>query len=196
MKSKKKKRGAPAKRDPKRKRFRSVEIFSFLVLVFALFCALSLITYSAQDPSWASSKAVPGTGVANYGGRVGASLAEGLLQFLGLGAFLVPVLLGYLGIRTLLPRGEERLLWRVASGLWLLLLLCSLFAVVQDGGFAWKGAGFELAGGLPGKLFGVFSTGISTMSARSSCCPPSCSFSSCSRRSSRSAGWSPSSPTS
>ena len=87
---------------------------------------------------------------------MGASLAEGLLQFLGLGAFLVPVLLGYLGIRTLLPRGEERLLWRVASGLWLLLLLCSLLAVVQDGGFAWKGAGFELAGGLPGKLFGSF----------------------------------------
>ncbi len=156
MKSKKTKRGAPAKRDPKRKRFRSVEIFSFLVLVFALYCALSLITYNAQDPSWASSKAVPGTGVANYGGRVGASLAEGLLQFLGLGAFLLPVLLGYLGIRTLLPRGEERLLWRVASGLWLLLLICSLFAVVQDGGFAWKGAGFELAGGLPGKLFGSF----------------------------------------
>src|SRR4030067_748145 len=130
MKAKKKKRPAPAKKDPKRKRFRSVEIFSLLVLVFALFCALSLITYSARDPSWASSKAVPGSGVANYGGRVGASLAEGLLQFLGLSAFVIPFLLGYLGIRTLLPRGEQRLLWKIGSGLWLLLLLCSLFSLL------------------------------------------------------------------
>ncbi|OGD19760.1 MAG: hypothetical protein A2W03_17295, partial [Candidatus Aminicenantes bacterium RBG_16_63_16] len=156
MKAKKKKRAAPAKKDPKRKRFRSVEIFSLLVLVFALFCALSLITYSARDPSWASSKAVPGSGVANYGGRVGASLAEGLLQFLGLSAFVIPFLLGYLGIRTLLPRGEQRLLWKIGSGLWLLLLLCSLFSLLQRGGFIWKGAEFELAGGLPGKLLGDF----------------------------------------
>jgi len=155
MKSKKKKRGAPAKKDPKRKRFRSVEIFSLLILVFALFCALSLITYNAQDPSWASSKGVPGSRVANYGGRVGASLAEGLLQFLGLSAFLIPVLLGYLGIRTLLPRGDELLLWKIGSGLWLLLLLCSLLSLLFPG-FLWKGAAFELAGGLPGKLLGDF----------------------------------------
>jgi DNA segregation ATPase FtsK/SpoIIIE, S-DNA-T family len=155
MKSKKKKRGAPAKREPKRRSFRSVEIFSLLVLVFALFSALSLITYNAHDPSWASSKTAPGSRVANYGGRVGASLAEGLLQFLGLSAFLIPVLLGYLGIRTLLPRGEERFLWKIGSGLWLLLLLCSLFSLLLPG-FFWKGAEFELAGGLPGKLFGGF----------------------------------------
>jgi DNA segregation ATPase FtsK/SpoIIIE, S-DNA-T family len=156
MKSKKKRRGGPAKNGTKRQRLRSLEIFSLLVLAFALFCALSLITYNAQDPSWASSKAAPGSRVANYGGRVGASLAEGLLQFLGLGAFLIPVLFGYLGIRTLLPGGEQRFLWKIGSGLWLLLLICSFFYLIQEGGFIWKGAQFELAGGLPGKLFGGF----------------------------------------
>ncbi len=155
MKAKKKKRGAPAKRESKRRRFRASEIVCLLILVFALFCAISLITYNAKDPSFASSKAAPGSRVANYGGRVGAELAEALLQFLGLSAFLVPILLGYLGVRTLLPGGEERFLWRIGSGLWLLLLLCSLFSLIVPG-FLWKGAPFGAAGGLPGKFLGDF----------------------------------------
>jgi S-DNA-T family DNA segregation ATPase FtsK/SpoIIIE len=154
MTPKKKKRGAPPKKNGKKRRFRSVEIFSFLILFFALFSAISLISYNPHDPSWASVTA-QGSRTANYGGKVGASLAEGLLQFFGLSAFLFPVLLGYLGIRTLLPRGEERFLWKIGSGLWLLLLLCSLFFLLLPS-FSWKGAEFDLAGGLPGKLLGGF----------------------------------------
>jgi S-DNA-T family DNA segregation ATPase FtsK/SpoIIIE len=154
MKPKKKKCGTPPKKEGKKKRFRSVEIFSLLVLFFALFSALSLISYNSHDPSWASV-AAPGSKVANYGGKIGASLAEGLLQFFGLTAFLLPILLGYFGVKTLLPHGEDRFLWKIGSGLWLLLLLCSLAFLVLPR-FSWKGAEFELAGGLPGQFLGGF----------------------------------------
>ena len=152
MKQKKKKRGAPAKKEGGKKRFRSVEIFSLIVLFLALFSAVSLISYNAHDPSFATAVA-PGSRVANVGGRVGASLAEAMLSFFGVAAFLLPFLLGYLGVKTLLPHGEERFLWRIGSGLWLLLLLCSLsFIVLTD--FSWKGAQFQDPGGFPGAVFG------------------------------------------
>jgi S-DNA-T family DNA segregation ATPase FtsK/SpoIIIE len=154
MKPKKKNRGAPSKNGTKKKRLRSVEIFSLLLLFFALFSALSLISYSSHDPSWASA-AAPASRVANFGGRVGASLAEGLLQFFGLTAFLLPFLLGYFGVRTLLPHGEDRFLWKIGSGLWLLLLLCALASLILPK-FTWKGAEFDLAGGLPGQFLGGF----------------------------------------
>jgi S-DNA-T family DNA segregation ATPase FtsK/SpoIIIE len=154
MKRKKKKPGLPPKKEPKKRRLRSLEIFSLLVLLLAIFCAISLISYDAHDPSWASA-GTPGAGIHNYGGRVGASLAEALLQFLGLSAFLLPFFLGYLGIKTLLPRGEEKFLRKIGAGLFLLLLLCALFSLLFAR-FSWKGAKVDLAGGLPGQFLSSF----------------------------------------
>ena len=149
MKKKKKKAAPQGKKAAPKKKFRSSEIFSLLLILFALFSILSLISYSAKDPSWASV-APPGQKVDNLGGKAGASLAEALLQFLGLAAFILPFSLGYLGIKNLLPRRSHRILLRLGGSLFLLLILSSLFTLLFAK-FSWRGADIQ-AGGLIGDL--------------------------------------------
>jgi S-DNA-T family DNA segregation ATPase FtsK/SpoIIIE len=146
---KKKKTTTPQKKNSRRKRLRSIEIFCFLLILFALFTFLSLISYNAHDPSWASV-ASPGQKIQNYGGRVGASLAEACLQLLGLAAFLLPIFSGYLGIRILLPKGQHRFLLKIGESLFLLLLFTALFSLLVPH-FSWGGADLQ-AGGVLGEL--------------------------------------------
>jgi S-DNA-T family DNA segregation ATPase FtsK/SpoIIIE len=154
MKRKKKKKTAtPQKKNSRRKRLRSIEIFCFLLILFALFTFLSLISYNAHDPSWASV-AYPEQKTHNYGGKVGASLAEACLQLLGLAAFLLPIFSGYLGIKILLPKGQHRFLLKIGEGLFLLLLFTALFSLLVPH-FSWGGVDLQ-AGGLLGELLSSF----------------------------------------
>ena len=61
----------------------------------ALFLLMSLWTYSGNDPGWSHSGHVDR--VANGGGLVGAWLADVLLYLLGVLAYLIPALVGYVG---------------------------------------------------------------------------------------------------
>jgi S-DNA-T family DNA segregation ATPase FtsK/SpoIIIE len=150
MKPKRKKRTpTPQKKNSRKKRPRSLEIFCLLLILFGLFTLISLISYDAHDPSWASA-AAPGQKIHNRAGRAGASLAEGLLQFFGLAAFLLPVFAAYLGIKPLVPRSETRLLLKIGGSLFLLILLSSL-ASQLFASFSWRGADIQ-AGGLLGEL--------------------------------------------
>jgi len=55
MKSRKKKKtSASQKKDARKKRLRSAEVIGLLVLLFAVFTFISLVSYDAHDPSWAS----------------------------------------------------------------------------------------------------------------------------------------------
>ena len=68
------------------------EVVALLLLGLALFLLLALASYSLADPQgltpvWAAAR------VGNWGGKAGAFLAWGGLGFLGLGAFLLPLLL-------------------------------------------------------------------------------------------------------
>lgn len=152
-KRKKKKANSRPKTGPAKKRIRSFEIFILLLILLSLYALISLASYDAQDPSWASVTPV-GQKIHNLGGKVGASLAEGLLQFLGLASFLLPVFFGYLGIKALLPKGEKRFLVRAGGSLFLLLIFSSLFFLLFHR-FSWRG-GFFLAGGLLGDLLASF----------------------------------------
>ncbi|MGB1539593.1 MAG: DNA translocase FtsK, partial [Rickettsiales bacterium] len=68
----------------------TVEFTGYTLIVFALFLAISLISYSPTDPSANRATSEP---VANWGGTPGAYLADLVLQFIGLsGIFLVFVL--------------------------------------------------------------------------------------------------------
>ncbi len=104
---------------------------------------MSLISYSAADPSWASVSSAE-SGVRNYLGRFGASVSEALLQIFGFVAFLIPVILVYLGLQILLSREEVRLGIRLTSMLLLLLLTCPLLHILQQAPH-WRGA--EIASG-------------------------------------------------
>ncbi len=149
MKKQRKKKPAPSKKNSPRRRIRSFEVFCFLLILFSLYALISLVSYSAKDPSWASA-AAPGQKIQNYGGNVGAFLAEALLQFFGLAAFLLPFVIGTVGVKALLPAGHKRFLTKLGAGLFLLLLLSALFTLLFQR-FSWRGADLQ-SGGLLGDV--------------------------------------------
>jgi S-DNA-T family DNA segregation ATPase FtsK/SpoIIIE len=145
----KKKKSAPASRTARKRRFDAPEAAGILILFAAVFLLVCVTSYDGKDPSWAS--ATPdGTKVRNWGGAIGAWIAEALLQGFGLGAFLLPFLIGALGLRAILA-GERKFIGRKAvlylAGLAILLPLLHL--VFQNIG--WGGTRIPI-GGLSGKL--------------------------------------------
>ncbi len=150
MSKKKRKKSLAALHNPKKKkRVSSAEILGILSIFLAAFLLISLLSYHSQDPSWAT---VPTSGqqVQNYAGRVGASVAEALLQLAGFSAFVFPFALLFLGIQMFRTPGERRLFFKSMGILFLLLILCSLlFLLFRDP--EWRGTEIA-AGGLLGTL--------------------------------------------
>ena len=66
------------------------ELVGFLLCVSALLLFLALVSYSPLDPSWNSASVLTGSHAArNWIGVVGAMLSDAVLQFFGIGAFLL-----------------------------------------------------------------------------------------------------------
>jgi S-DNA-T family DNA segregation ATPase FtsK/SpoIIIE len=126
-----------------------IEIISLIFIFLAIFSLISLISYDPADPSWANTPP-PEHRTHNFGGSLGAYLAESLLQIFGLMALLLPVGLGYLGIRTLFPNESQKLVRRLISGSLYLIVLSPLLILIFDK-IPWRGKDF-LAGGLFGDL--------------------------------------------
>jgi DNA segregation ATPase FtsK/SpoIIIE, S-DNA-T family len=92
--------------------------------VLGIFLLLALISFNANDLSFNTYSSEGG--VRNYGGRLGAELADLSLQVFGLASYLVPCALIYLSYR-LLRFKEVR--WRYYKGVAFLGLLVSLSAL-------------------------------------------------------------------
>src|ERR1035438_3385766 len=76
------------------------ELIGFLLCVSALLLFLALASYSALDPSFNSASVLTGSHAArNWIGILGAIVSDLILQGFGVGAFLIPVFLGTLGVR-------------------------------------------------------------------------------------------------
>src|SRR5437763_6739039 len=76
------------------------ELLGFLLCVSALLLFLALASYSPLDPSLNSASVLTGSRVArNWIGIVGAFGADLLLQFFGVGAFLLPIFAVAMGFR-------------------------------------------------------------------------------------------------
>jgi len=124
------------------------EVVALLLLGLALFVLLSLVSYSLADPQ-GLLKVWSAPVVSNWGGKAGAFLASGCLGLLGLGAFLVPLLLLGLAWQSH-HQGLEYLTWtQVISALAMLGGCAGLF------GLAWPyiswGQGLIHSGGYLGK---------------------------------------------
>ncbi|MGB9862889.1 MAG: DNA translocase FtsK 4TM domain-containing protein [Candidatus Saccharicenans sp.] len=126
-----------------------IEIIALVAIFLALFSFISLVSYDPADPSWANVP-VAGHKIHNFGGRVGAYLAETLLQGLGLLGLLFPFYTGFLGVKTLLPGEARKLLKRLTIGFLYLLLLSPLLILFPEK-IPWHGKEFP-AGGLAGDL--------------------------------------------
>ena len=69
------------------------EVLGVLAFGATVFCLVALASYSATDPVWFFRAGDPAAPVANFGGRVGAFLAEAALQLLGYASYALPAAL-------------------------------------------------------------------------------------------------------
>ncbi len=151
-KAKKKQISLPSK-SKIRKRFSSFELLGIFFILLATFTFISLISYDSRDPSWASTS-ISGQKVHNYTGKVGAYFSEALLQFLGFTSFLLALSLFYLGYKAFSLDTGRRLLARVTSSIFLILIVSSLFFILF-GNIPWRGTEIP-AGGVIGELLAAF----------------------------------------
>ena len=84
------------------------ELIGFLLCISALLLFLALASYSPLDPSFNSASVLTGSHAArNWIGIVGAYSSDLILQFWGVGAFLLPIFLGMLGVRWFRSRAVQ-----------------------------------------------------------------------------------------
>jgi len=139
------------------------EVAGLLLLMFTAITIGALASYNSADPTWFQSQPFMHR-AANWTGRVGATLAELLLQLLGTAAFLVPAVLAVTGWNRF--RGKS-----VASSYgWLLglLALIASLATLLDLLYVSIGYGGEIfpAGGYVGaKLAGLMTALMNPLGA-------------------------------
>jgi S-DNA-T family DNA segregation ATPase FtsK/SpoIIIE len=113
------------------------ELIGFLLCVSALLLFLALASYSPLDPSLDSASVLTGTHVArNWIGVVGAVISDLALQFFGIGAFLLPVFFGVMGIRWFASRKIQSPVAKSLGGIWLIVFTPALLALLP-GNLRW-----------------------------------------------------------
>src|SRR5882757_5626053 len=137
--------------EPTRNR-RLNELVGFLLCVSALLLFLALASYSPLDPSFNSASVLTGSHAArNWIGIIGAYLSDIILQFWGIGSFLLPVFLAMIGIRWFRSRALRTPIAKTLGGAWLLMFVPALLAILP-GHFRWMGA--IPIEGLAGRIIG------------------------------------------
>ena len=101
------------------------EIISILILGLAVFLLICLVSYSPNDPSW-NTVTSAGKQISNFGGRLGATMADLLIQLFGLAAMVIPLYL--LGVFLAMMTTKKAPPWSSYPGALLLLLSTSIWA--------------------------------------------------------------------
>ncbi len=116
------------------------ELVGFLLCVSALLLFLALASYSPLDPSLNSASVLTGSRAArNWIGILGAYLSDIVLQFWGIGCFLLPVFMGMLGARWFRSRAVQTPIAKTLGGIWMLMFVPALLAILP-GHFRWMGS--------------------------------------------------------
>ena len=128
------------------------ELVGFLLGVSALLLFLALASYSPLDPSLNSASILTGSHAArNWIGILGAYLSDVVLQFFGVGSFLLPVFLFMLGVRWFRSRAVQAPVAKTLGAIWLLMFVPALLAILP-GHLRWMGA--IPIEGLAGRILG------------------------------------------
>jgi DNA segregation ATPase FtsK/SpoIIIE, S-DNA-T family len=107
------------------------ELIGFLMCVFALLLFLALVSYSPLDPSWNSASVLTGSHAArNWIGVVGAFTADMMLQFFGIGAFLLVIFPTMLGARWFRSMKVQSPLAKSLGGIWLVMFVPAMLALL------------------------------------------------------------------
>lgn len=104
-------------------RFVSPFAFGIPIVLLSVFLSLSLLTYHGEDPSYHRAS---GSFVHNGGGKVGAYLADPIIQALGFASSLPVLFLGIMGIKLVLKRRITFFTVRTA----LMIMVTPIFAAV------------------------------------------------------------------
>ncbi len=116
------------------------ELIGFLLCVSALLLFLALASYSPLDPSLNSASILTGSHAArNWIGILGAYLSDLVLQIWGVGSFLLPVFMAMVGARWFRSRAVQTPLAKTLGGIWLLLFVPALLAILP-GHLRWMGS--------------------------------------------------------
>jgi DNA segregation ATPase FtsK/SpoIIIE, S-DNA-T family len=115
------------------------ELIGLLLCVGGLLLFLALASYSPLDPSLNSASVLTGSQAArNWIGVVGAFLSDLILQLLGVGAFLIPVLFLGVGLRWFRSRKIASPIAKSVGSLSLLVFIPALLALLP-GHLRWLG---------------------------------------------------------
>src|SRR6201993_554421 len=107
------------------------ELIGFLMCVSALLLFLALVSYSPLDPSWNSASVLTGSHAArNWIGVVGAYGADAMLQFFGVGAFLLVIFPAMLGTRWFRSLKVQSPLAKSLGGMWLVIFVPAMLALM------------------------------------------------------------------
>jgi S-DNA-T family DNA segregation ATPase FtsK/SpoIIIE len=92
-----------------------------------------LASYSPLDPSLNSASILTGSHAArNWIGILGAYLSDVVLQFWGVGSFLLPVFMAMLGVRWFRSRAVQTPIAKTLGGIWLLMFVPALLAILPS----------------------------------------------------------------
>jgi S-DNA-T family DNA segregation ATPase FtsK/SpoIIIE len=107
------------------------ELVGFLMCVSALLLFLALASYSSLDPSLNSASSYTSSHVArNWIGIIGAYGSDALLQFFGIGAFLLAVFPAVLGTRWFRSRKVQSPVAKSLGGLWLVMFVPAFLSLL------------------------------------------------------------------
>jgi DNA segregation ATPase FtsK/SpoIIIE, S-DNA-T family len=130
------------------------ELIGFVLCMSALLLFLALASYSPLDPSLDSASVLtPSHAARNWIGVVGAFFADLVLQFFGIGGFLLPVFGVALGFRWFRSRRIGSPLAKFVGASWMLIFFPALLALLP-GHLRWMGV--IPIEGLLGKIVGDF----------------------------------------
>jgi DNA segregation ATPase FtsK/SpoIIIE, S-DNA-T family len=116
------------------------ELVGLLLCVSALLLFLALASYSPLDPSLNSASILTRSHAArNWIGIFGAYLSDLILQFWGVGSFLLPIFMGMLGLRWFRSRPVQSPVAKTLGAIWLLMFAPALLAILP-GHVRWMGA--------------------------------------------------------
>ena len=126
------------------------EIKLIFSLAFALVIFLSLITFDASDINALTSS--PNISKSNIAGTVGAYVAWIMLFLMGLGSYIIPLLVGIWGFIALLEDKPKKIYLRIFGALFSVLAISSIFSLMglQDSVYRFE------RGGIIGLAFSDF----------------------------------------
>src|SRR5271156_5425461 len=109
------------------------ELVGLLWCVCALLLFLALASYSPLDPSLNSASILNGSHAArNWIGILGAYLSDVVLQFWGVGSFLLPLFMAMLGLRWFPSRAVQAPVAKTLGAIWLLMFVPALLAILPS----------------------------------------------------------------